>query len=226
MSDYDGLAHRLWYGGWHTICQIVAVTSFGIRSFGRENVPAKGGALLVSNHQSFLDPMVVGLCLWRQVHYLARDSLFRRPAFAWLIRSVNAFPVKRHTTDFGAIKECLRRLKDQQLLLLFGEGTRSHDGRIAPLQPGMAMMARKAKVPLIPVVIDGTFEAWPRGRKICRLSTIRVMYGQPINPLQITARGDKAASKLVYQGQQKMQHLLRLRYGRKPYSYPPLEAQL
>ena len=219
MSEYDGLAHRLWYGGWRGLCQIVAVTFFGIRSFGRENVPAKGGALLASNHQSFLDPTVVGLCLARQVHYLARDSLFRRPAFAWLIRSVNTFPVKRHTADLGAIKECLRRLKDHQLLLLFSEGTRTHDGRIAPLQPGMAMMARKAKVPLIPVVIDGAFEAWPRSSKTCRLSTIRVMYGQPISAQQITAIGDKAASKIVYQRQKEMQHLLRRRYGRKPYDY-------
>jgi len=78
MSYYHSLAHKLWYAGCRGLCQIVAVTFFGIRSFGRENVPAKGGALLASNHQSFLDPTVVGLCLTRQVHYLARDSLFRR----------------------------------------------------------------------------------------------------------------------------------------------------
>ena len=224
MCYYHSLAHKLWYVGCRGLCRIVALTFFGIRSFGRENVPKKGGALLASNHQSFLDPMVVGLCLPRHVHYLARDSLFRRHAFARLLRSVNALPVKRDTADLGAIKECLRRLKDYQLLLLFSEGTRSHDGRIAPLQPGMAMMARKAKVPLIPVVVDGAFEAWPRSSKTCRLSNIRVMYGQPISAKQITAMGDKAASKIIYQRQQEMQHLLRRRYGRKPYSYPPLEA--
>ena len=224
MSEYDGLAHRLWYGGWRGLCQIVAITAFGIRSFGRENVPTQGGALLASNHQSFLDPMVVGLCLWREVHYLARDSLFRQPAFGWLIRSVNAFPVKRDTVDLGAIKESLRRLKDHQLLLLFGEGTRTRDGSIAPLQPGMAMMARRAKVPLVPVVIDGAFEAWPRDSKIWRFCTIRVMFGQLITAEQIAALGDKAAAQIIYQRQQEMQHLLRRRYGRKPYSYPPLEG--
>jgi len=81
------------------------------------------------------------------------------------------------------------------------------------------MMARKAKVPLIPVVIDGAFEAWPRSRKSFRLSTIRVMYGQPISAKQITAIGDKAASKIVYKRQKEMQNLLRRRYGRKPYEY-------
>jgi len=222
MSDYHKLSHRLWYSGWRRICQVVAVTAFGIRCFGREHVPDQGGALLVSNHQSFFDPMIAALGLSREVHYLARDSLFRQPAFAWLIRSLNAFPVKRSSADLAAIREALRRLKDHQLLLVFGEGTRSHDGRIAPLQPGMAMMARKAKVPLVPVVIDGAFEAWPRSRKLWRLCTIRVMYGQPITAQQIADLGDKAAARIIFQRQQQMQHRLRRRYKRKPYSYPPV----
>ncbi len=225
MSEYDGLAHRFWYGAWRGLCQLVFISAFGIRSFGRKNVPTKGGALLACNHQSFLDPMAVGLCLWREVHYLARESLFRKPGFGWLIRSVNAFPVKRDTVDLAAIKECLRRLKAGQLLLLFGEGTRTHDGRIAALQPGMAMMARRTKVPLVPVVIDGAFEAWPRHKTYWSLHPIRVMYGQPITTEQIAGLSDKAAARIIYQRQQEMQHLLRRRYGQKPYSYPPLESQ-
>ncbi len=219
MSEYDGLAHRFWYGCWRALCQLVFITVFGIRSFGRENVPTQGGALLACNHQSFLDPMAVGLCLWREVHYLARDSLFRKPGFGWLIRSVNAFPVKRDTVDLAAVKESLRRLKGDQLLLLFGEGTRTNDGRIAPLQPGMAMMARRTKVPLVPVVIDGAFEAWPRNRKIWRRCTIRVMFGRPIAAQQIADLGDRVAAQIIYQRQQEMQQLLRSRYGRKPYAY-------
>ena len=224
MSDYHSFWHGLWYGGWRRICQVVAITAFRIRCFGRENVPSKGGALLASNHQSFFDPMIAALGLPRQVHYLARDSLFHQPAFAWLISSLNAFPVKRNSADLAAIKESLRRLKDDQLLLLFGEGTRTYDGRLAPLQPGMAMMARKAKVPLIPVVIDGAFEAWPRSRKLWRFCTVRVMYGQPVSAQQIAAVGDKTAAKMIFQRQQQMQHQLRSRYGKKPYFYPPIEA--
>ncbi len=225
MSEYDSLAHNFWYGCWRGLCRLVFITAFGIRSFGRKNIPKKGGALLACNHQSFLDPMAVGLCLGRQVHYLARESLFRKPGFGWLIRSVNAFPVKRDTVDLAAVKESLRRLKDGQLLLLFGEGTRSQDGRIAPLQPGMAMMARRTKVPLIPVVIDGAFEAWPRNKKFCSIHAIRVMYGQPITTQQMANLSDKEAVQIIYQRQQEMQHLLRHRYGRKPYSYSTLESQ-
>ena len=93
MSNYDGLAHTLWYTGCKGLCQIVTIGAFGIRGFGRENVPAKGGALLASNHQSFLDPVAVGSCLPRQVHYMARESLFRQSIFGRLLRSVNSFPV-------------------------------------------------------------------------------------------------------------------------------------
>jgi 1-acyl-sn-glycerol-3-phosphate acyltransferase len=225
MSDYNSLSHRLWYAYCRGLCRIFFVAFFGIRSFGYKNIPTKGGALLACNHQSFLDPMAAGSCVRRQVHYLARDSLFRKPGFGWLIRSANAFPVKRGAADLAAVKESLRRLKDGQLLLLFGEGTRSHDGRIAPLQPGMAMMARRTKVPLIPVVIDGAFEAWPRNKKIWSLHTIRVMYGKPITTEQIAPLSDKDAVQIIYQRQQEMQHLLRRRYGRKPYTYPPLESQ-
>ena len=145
--------------------------------------------------------------------------MFRNFAFGRLIRSLNAFPVKRHTADLAAIKEALRRLKAGRLLLLFGEGTRTPDGRIAPLQPGIVMLARKAKVPVIPVVIDGAFEAWPRSHKICRFGPIRVVYGEPMTAGQIMDLGDKAAAKVLWQRQLRMQHCLRVRYGRKLLTY-------
>ncbi|NIA06735.1 MAG: (d)CMP kinase, partial [Actinobacteria bacterium] len=78
------LAHDLWYSGWRQLCRVFGSAAFGIRCFGRHNVPASGGAVLACNHQSFLDPMVAGLGLQRQVNYMARDSLFRNFAFGWL----------------------------------------------------------------------------------------------------------------------------------------------
>ena len=213
------LPHDLWYAGWRQMCRVLGSAAFGIRSFDRHNVPAAGGAVLASNHQSFLDPMVVGLGLPRQVHYMARDSLFRNFAFGRLISSLNAFPVKRNTADLGAIKESLRRLKNGKLVLLFGEGTRTHDGRIAPLQSGIVMLARKARVPVIPVVIDGAFEAWPRHNIFWQFQSIRVVYGEPMPYQKIKDLGDAAAAQLLWQSQLRMQHWLRTRYDRKPYLY-------
>lgn len=219
LSEYHSVYHKLWYGAWRRLCQLVGILGFGIRCLGRENIPRCGGGLLASNHQSFCDPMAVALGLGREVHYMARDSLFRKWGFGWLIDSVNAFPVKRDTAGLGAIREAIRRLKDDQLLLLFGEGTRTHDGRISRLQPGLAMIARKAKVPVVPVVIDGAFEAWPRSSKVFRFCTIRVMYGKAISAEQIRSLGDEGAVELIHQRQLEMQEVLRSRYGREPYSY-------
>ena len=128
---------------------------------------------------------------------MARDSLFRNFAFRWLIRSLNAFPVRRNTADLRAIKEALRRLKAGRLVLLFGEGTRTRDGRIAPLESGIVMLARKAHVPVIPVTIDGAFEVWPRHHKLWRFGTIRVIYGQPMSPERIKQMGDHAAAHFL-----------------------------
>lgn len=213
------LLQSLWYSGWRQMCRVFGSAAFGIRCFDRHNVPASGGAVLACNHQSFLDPMVVGSGLQRQVSYMARDSLFRNFAFGWLIHSVNAFPVKRNAADVGAIKEALRRLKQGRLVLLFGEGTRTRDGRIAPLESGIVMLARRAQVPVIPVTIDGAFEAWPRHHKLCQLGTIGVIYGQSMSPERIKCLGDEAAAGVLWQSQLRMQHRLRTRYGRKPYVY-------
>ena len=218
-ANFPGLAHRLWYSGWRRICQVLGSAAFSVRCFGRHNVPTSGGALLASNHQSFLDPMLAGLGLSREVSYMARDSLFRNWAFRWLIRSLNAFAVKRHTADLAAIKEALRRLKSGQLVLLFGEGTRTPDGHIAPLQAGIVMLARKAQVPVIPVVIDGAFEVWPRNHRLWRFGAIRVIYGEPMTAQQIKDQGDDAAADILWQRQLQMQHWLRSHYGRRPFRY-------
>ena len=219
VSEDRSLLQDLWYSGWRQMCRVFGSAAFGIRCFDRHNVPATGGAVLACNHQSFLDPMVVGLGLRRQVSYMARDSLFRNLAFGWLIRSLNAFPVKRNTADVGAIKEALRRLKNGRLVLLFGEGTRTRDGRIAPLESGIVMLARKAQVPVIPVAIDGAFEAWPRHHKLWSFGTIRVVYGPSMSPERIKHLGDAAAAEVLWKSQLRMQHWLRTRYGRTPYIY-------
>jgi len=219
VPEDRSLLHELWYSGWRQLCRVFGSAAFGVRCFDQHNVPTSGGAVLACNHQSFLDPVMVGLGLRRQVSYMARDSLFRNFAFGWLIRSVNAFPVKRNTADLGAIREALRRLKKGRLVLLFGEGTRTRDGRIAPLESGIVMLARKAQVPVIPVTIDGAFEVWPRHHKLCQLGVIRVIYGQPMSPERIKSLGDDAAARVLWQSQLRMQHELRTRYGRKPYVY-------
>ena len=163
-------------------CQVFCMSYFKARCFGLHNVPASGGTLLVCNHQSFMDPVLATMALPREGNYMARDTLFANPFFKRLIEFLNAFPVKRNAADIGAIKESLRRLKDGRVLVLFPEGTRSDDGRIRDLFPGVGAIAKKARVPIVPTLIDGMTQTWPRDKKLPRPGDVIIEYGKPIRP--------------------------------------------
>lgn len=174
------------------VCQVVFLAAFRLRTYGRENVPARGGVLLVCNHQSFLDPMLVTLALKREGNYMARDTLFANPLFRKLITTLNAFPVKRGTADVGAIKEIIRRLRDGKLVVVFPEATRTYDGSIAPFQEGALLVAKRAACAIVPTLIDGAFRCWPRRARFPRPGKIRVRYGQAI-PAEVIARTEIGA---------------------------------
>lgn len=188
---------RLWYRLCRVLCRVWFVLFFRGRVFHAERVPPFGGALIVANHQSFLDPVLATFALDRECHFMARDSLFRNPLFRRLIESLNAFPVKRGSADIGAIKETLRRLKNKQVVVAFPEGTRTHDGAIGPMLPGIVVVARKAGVPVIPAAILGAFEAWPRSAPLPGPAPILIAYGDPIQPAEIATLSDVDATQLV-----------------------------
>jgi len=178
-------------------CQAVFLAAYRARAIGLQNVPATGGVLLVSNHQSYFDPVIVAAPIPREVHFMARDSLFRDPRFARLIAHYNAFPVKRGTADLGAIKESLRRLKAGAVVTAFPEGTRTTDGGILPMHAGIVLLARRAATPIVPTLILGAFEAWHRARRLPRLLPVLVAYGKPISPGQCAQLSDEECITLV-----------------------------
>lgn len=179
------MVQRIWYAVLQIIVQGVFVTVLRGRAYHRRRVPGRGGLLVVSNHQSYLDPILAALPIYRPFNPMARASLFRRPAFAWLIRSLYAFPVKRESADLGAIREAIGRLRSGEIVLVFPEGTRTRDGSIGALRAGMIVMAQRAGVPILPMVIDGAFECWPRGRRLPTPHPIRVIYGRAIAPDEV-----------------------------------------
>jgi len=164
------------------IVWVVMRVFFRLRVRGARNIPEKGGVLIASNHQSFLDPMVIAAGAMRPVSFMARDTLFRRGGFGWLIGHLNAFPVRRGAADPDALHEAIRRLAAGGVLLVFAEGSRTRDGGIGRVRSGPALLAHRAGVPIVPAVIKGAFEAWPRSRKIFRLRRISVRFGEPIDP--------------------------------------------
>ena len=182
----------LWYDCLHVMCRLLAVIVFQTRVFGRQYVPKVGGALVLSNHQSQLDPVLVGLAADRRLNYLARRTLFRFAPFRWLIDSLDAIPIDRDGTGLGGLKETLKRLRNGELVLIFPEGTRTSDGEVAKLKPGFVALARRAGVPLLPVGVDGAYQAWPRGAKLPRRAEIHVVFGQPVTPSEIESWDDHA----------------------------------
>jgi 1-acyl-sn-glycerol-3-phosphate acyltransferase len=167
------------YSFMRALLRIFTTVWFDLKVYGTENVPQTGGVLLVSNHQSFLDPPLIGVQLRRKASYLAKSGLFENPVFGWIIRNCNAFPVRQGEGDVGAVKETIRRLREGHMLTVFPEGGRTEDGELQPILNGAALVVRKAQVPIVPIAIEGSFKAWPKHRKIWQRSPVRVLIGKP-----------------------------------------------
>jgi 1-acyl-sn-glycerol-3-phosphate acyltransferase len=187
-----------------------------LQVFNRHYEPATGSALYICNHQSFLDPPIMGLALSRPMNFMAREDLFRVPLFRWWIRSQNAFPVKRASADTGALKEALRRLKRGGQLVVFPEGTRTRDGSVGPFLPGVAMLARRAAEWVVPVTIEGAFEAWPRTQPVPLPGHIVVAYCRPMHNDQVRALGDEEFLATVRGRIVAMQAQIRRRRSKPP----------
>ena len=166
---------------WFTSQMILKVV-FGVwnryQAHGIERL-APGGGLLLVNHQSFLDPMLVGLPLNRPVSYLARDSLFRVPVLGPFLRAVYVMPINREAAGTESIREAIRRMRHGFLVGIFPEGTRTTDGTLGEFKPGFVALVRRAGVPVYPVGIAGAFDAMPRGAKWLRPRRVRVVFGEP-----------------------------------------------
>jgi 1-acyl-sn-glycerol-3-phosphate acyltransferase len=184
------LSKRLGYDALRVFCRTFAVWFYGLRVEGREHWPESGGGLICSNHQSMFDPPLVGLTCQRRMNYLARDTLFRIPGLKQLITFLDAIPIDREGGGLAGLKETLKRLKAGELVLIFPEGTRTHDGELAPLKPGFIAVARRSRVPLIPVGLDGAYQAWPRTSPFPRLGRVAVAIDEPISVEQVAALSD------------------------------------
>jgi 1-acyl-sn-glycerol-3-phosphate acyltransferase len=163
------------------VARILTTVLFDLKVYGARHVPPHGGVLVVSNHQSYLDPVLVAVQLRRPMSFLGKSELFRNRFFAWLIRSLNAFPVRQGAGDVGAVKETINRLQAGHLLNIYPEGSRTEDGELLPILAGVALVIRRAGVPVVPCVIGGSYDAWPKGTKVPRPHPIRVLYGPPMD---------------------------------------------
>jgi 1-acyl-sn-glycerol-3-phosphate acyltransferase len=184
---------RSWLRQWtydlsRVSARLLGVATCQIRCGGRQHVPATGGGLICSNHQSFLDPILIGLACDRRLNYLARRTLFESPALGQLMSWYDAIPLEREGLGLGGMKETLKRLKRGELVLLFPEGTRTQTGEIGPVKPGFSILAQRSNVPLIPVTISGAFDVWPRNRHLPRPSPLWIQFAPPIPASEVQSQ--------------------------------------
>jgi len=164
---------------------------------GRENL-GTGPVVVVANHTSYLDPVVIGVAAPRAVYFMAKEELFNVPVLGWYIKQLHAFPVKRESVDRAMLRTALGHLKKNRAVLIFPEGTRSRDD-LGEALSGAAFIAHKAGVNIVPAAISGAGSVLPPGAKIPRFPRISVRFGAPI---ELRGPGDRKA--LIGQATERM----------------------
>lgn len=164
---------------------IVAVylhVRYKITVIGEDNIPIYGPVVIASNHISDLDPPLIGVTIKRELSFFAKQELFKIPVLGMIISNLNAFPVNRGKGDRAALKKSVEVLKDNNVLVIFPEGTRSKDKQLGTLQEGASFIASKANAMIVPAAIKG---------ELNRKEGIQVIYGKPLNVEKLMAEGKK-----------------------------------
>jgi 1-acyl-sn-glycerol-3-phosphate acyltransferase len=140
--------------------------------------------ILAANHESYLDPPLIGMLFPNAIRFIAWDGVFKFRPFAALLHALGAVPVSQENKNSAAslLRDVMEFIREGFSVLIFPEGERSHDGNLAPLQGGVALISSKTRVPIVPVWIDGTFEAFSRFHKFPRPKRVTVTFGKPIYP--------------------------------------------
>jgi len=170
-----------WYLLGYSLSKAIAKTFFSYRVIGAENMIEEGPCIIAANHCSFFDPPLVGVACKRAIHYLARKTLLDWPVLGPIFPELNVIPVDRKNADRSALMGAIRVVKNGGAVLIFPEGTRSPDGNLQTAQPGIGMIVAKTAAPVVPVRIEGSFEAFPKNRKLPCLKSIRIVVGRPID---------------------------------------------
>ena len=160
---------------------------------GAQNVPQQGALVVVSNHASDFDPPILSCCVGRPVAYMAKEELFRIPIFKQAIQLYGAYPVSRGSADRSAIRAALKYLEAGWATGVFLEGTRTADAQITNPKMGAALIAAKAKAPILPVSLWGTQRIFNKGSAIPRSVPVTVRIGKVIAPPSSTQREELQA---------------------------------
>lgn len=173
---------------------------FDLQVVNQDKLIQDGPVLIAANHESFVDPPLIGVSYDDEIHYLARKTLFKGPT-KWLYPRWNAIPVDQENPDMSSLKKVIKLLKNGKRVLVFPEGERTLTGELGPGQPGIGLIAAKSKVPVQPIRIVGAREALPRGSGKMKCHPIRIIVGDPImfTEEQLAAKGKDAYAAISQQ---------------------------
>ncbi|WP_298865815.1 lysophospholipid acyltransferase family protein [uncultured Gimesia sp.] len=181
------------------ILQVFFALWLRYQSKGKENLPVEEGGLLVSNHQSFLDPLLICLPLKRPVSFMARDSLFRIPILGPFMRYQFVIPISRRATSSQSIRTAIDNLEHHNFVGIFPEGTRTTVGTVERFKPGFLALLKRTDSAIYPIGIAGALRALPRGASFLRPKPVRVVFGTPITRSEIQEYYDRDAEKELLQ---------------------------
>ena len=171
----------MFYSMVRALCWLLLKIFWRMEIIGVENLPESGGMIIASNHVSYLDPAVLVASFNRKIYFIAKKEVFKNTFVSFLLKNMNAFSVDRKNVDMLAFKKAMNILKEEKVLGIFPEGTRSSNGELQELKMGALKIAMKTGVPILPVGINGTHKIYPRGIKFPILfkHKIIVKYGAP-----------------------------------------------
>ncbi|MDN3505111.1 MAG: (d)CMP kinase [Rhabdochlamydiaceae bacterium] len=203
VGQKDSIIQKFVYRSVISIIRGAMRLLYSVKVYGANTIP-KGSAILASNHVSFLDPPILAVCSSTPLHFLARATLFKHFLFGRFIKYLNAHPISGGVNDVSLFNEIEKLILQGKNVLMFPEGRRSRDGKLQPFKRGLGWIVSRTGAHVVPVYLDGAFEAWPRKRKLPFIfKKITCVFGKPLyfpREGKLTEKGfhDKI-SKQVYE---------------------------
>ncbi|MHC5083596.1 MAG: lysophospholipid acyltransferase family protein [Planctomycetota bacterium] len=219
VKNKDGLGYRIW----HEIGRFISVglvwLLYRVKVYGKENIPKDGSVLVLSNHQSMFDPVLCQGWLRRPFYYVPRDTLFVG-FWGWIIDKFYTIPINQEQASLKSMRAIIDVLKRGHIVCLYPEGARTFDGKIDEIKPGFSLLVRRSGAMIVPMVIDGIYERWPRTQKYPKLfGRVGIIYGKPIT-LEHVKEIDE--SEFIAEFNTIMHDLhndLRRKMGKEPFDY-------
>ncbi len=197
MPTRSTLQVLFWWVAVRWLCFLLFKLLYRLRSLHRNRIPPTGAVIFVSNHQSHLDPILMGVHCGAFAP-LARTTLFDIPIWGRALSSLGGIPLDRDKGDIGAMRTAIDVLKSGGRVLMFPEGTRSRDGTLGTFLPGMLVLVRRTKATVVPIAVEGAYDAWPAGYGRPKLKgRIAITTGVPISADMLLADGREAGLDML-----------------------------